>query len=237
MTMKLFTMSFDDGTVQDRHLVALMNRYGVRSTFNLNSGLFSGKCHINHEGVWVRHDKIDAAEVNALYAGHEIASHTVTHPCLLNCTTDEVIRQTKDDCEALKKLCGYEMSGMAYPGGSFFSDGIIRTILDNTPIRYARTVDSAFDFAPPADFMIWNPTCYCHPSQFDRMNALADRFIADKSGDDLLFYVWGHAFELDKFGMWDDLERFFDKIGGREDIRYVTNREAMAYITAARASE
>ena len=36
---KVLTMSFDDGRVEDRRLVELFNRYGVRGTFNLNAGL------------------------------------------------------------------------------------------------------------------------------------------------------------------------------------------------------
>lgn len=36
---KALTLSYDDGVIQDRHLVDLMRRYGVKGTFNLNSGL------------------------------------------------------------------------------------------------------------------------------------------------------------------------------------------------------
>ena len=35
---KAFTMSYDDGTIHDRRLVEIMNRYGIRGTFNLNAG-------------------------------------------------------------------------------------------------------------------------------------------------------------------------------------------------------
>ena len=38
--MKYFTMSFDDGTIQDRRFVKILNNYGLKCTFNLNSGLF-----------------------------------------------------------------------------------------------------------------------------------------------------------------------------------------------------
>ena len=36
---KVLTMSYDDGRLEDRRLVALFNRYGIRGTFNLNGGL------------------------------------------------------------------------------------------------------------------------------------------------------------------------------------------------------
>lgn len=37
--MKAITFSYDDGVTQDRRLVELFNRYGVKGTFNLNSEL------------------------------------------------------------------------------------------------------------------------------------------------------------------------------------------------------
>ena len=40
---KVLTLSYDDGTIHDRRLVAMMNEYGIRGTFNLNSGMFSQK--------------------------------------------------------------------------------------------------------------------------------------------------------------------------------------------------
>ena len=39
--LKAVTFSYDDGTTQDIRLIELLNKYGLKSTFNLNSGLFS----------------------------------------------------------------------------------------------------------------------------------------------------------------------------------------------------
>lgn len=38
---KALTLSYDDGVVNDRRLIEIMNKYGLKGTFNLNSGLFS----------------------------------------------------------------------------------------------------------------------------------------------------------------------------------------------------
>ena len=38
---KAVTFSYDDGVTQDRRLVEMMNTYGVKGTFNLNSGMQS----------------------------------------------------------------------------------------------------------------------------------------------------------------------------------------------------
>ena len=40
--MKAVTFSYDDGVAQDRRLVEILNKYGLKSTFNLNSELLGG---------------------------------------------------------------------------------------------------------------------------------------------------------------------------------------------------
>ena len=36
---KVLTLSYDDGKIPDKRLVALFNEYGLKGTFNLNGGL------------------------------------------------------------------------------------------------------------------------------------------------------------------------------------------------------
>ncbi len=37
--MKYLTFSYDDGVTQDIRLIELFNKYGMKATFNINSGL------------------------------------------------------------------------------------------------------------------------------------------------------------------------------------------------------
>ena len=37
---KAFTFSFDDGVLQDIRFIELINKYGLKCTFNLNSEFF-----------------------------------------------------------------------------------------------------------------------------------------------------------------------------------------------------
>ena len=41
--MKYVTFSFDDGVTQDKRLVELLDKYGLKATFNLNSSLLGLK--------------------------------------------------------------------------------------------------------------------------------------------------------------------------------------------------
>ena len=67
---KALTMSYDDGKQQDRRLVDIFNQNGIKGTFHLNSGFLGDDRHIQPD------------EVRTLYAGHEVACHTVTHPTI-----------------------------------------------------------------------------------------------------------------------------------------------------------
>ena len=91
---KALTLSYDDGRTQDRRLVDIMNRYGIRGTFNLNSGL------------WERGDRIDPAEIPTLYAGHEVACHTVTHPTIARCPLPEVAQEVLASADGRLSLLG-----------------------------------------------------------------------------------------------------------------------------------
>lgn len=47
--------------------------------------------------------------------------------------------------------------------------------------------------------------------------------IALKQGE--VFHLWGHSWEIDKYALWQPLERVLSYISKREDCRYITNGE------------
>ena len=73
---KAVTFSYDDGITQDQRLIRILNKYGLKCTFNLNSGLLGTHNSLLREDVTVAHVKPRACEVRKIYAGHEIAAHT-----------------------------------------------------------------------------------------------------------------------------------------------------------------
>ena len=75
---KYFLLSFDDGTVHDKKFVELLNQYEIPCTFNLNTGLEDFVWEFEGHPVVRQH----LADTLQQYRGHEIASHTLTHPRL-----------------------------------------------------------------------------------------------------------------------------------------------------------
>ena len=114
---KAITFSYDDAVTQDIHLIELLNKYNLKGTFNLNSELLGKKNILIREGQRIAHYKIAPKDVKYVYEGHEVAVHTLTHPLLPKLEEAEIIRQVEEDRKNLEALVGYDVVGMAYPGG------------------------------------------------------------------------------------------------------------------------
>ena len=225
---KAITFSYDDGVTQDVRLVALFNKYGIKSTFNINYGRLGQENALIRNGVRISHNKVEAADVRHIYEGHEVAGHTLTHPSLLTLSDDEVVREVEEDRLRLSELVGYEVKGFAYPGGSKYRDARVdRAIRERTGARYARGTDTTGSFAVPQDLYHFKPSCYHHP-EWERMWQLAEEFLSLAPDEPALFYIWGHAYEFDIYPeRWVQLEAFLEMISEREDVFYGTNREVL----------
>ena len=78
---KALTFSYDDGIEQDRKLVEIFNRYGMKATFNLNTGIQSPESNFEIEGVHINRMKQDG--LAELYKGHG-DSNTWSYSCSAN---------------------------------------------------------------------------------------------------------------------------------------------------------
>ncbi|MBO5049829.1 MAG: polysaccharide deacetylase family protein [Oscillospiraceae bacterium] len=224
---KAVTFSYDDGVTQDIRLIELLNKYGLKCTFNLNSQLLSQKGMLIREGQRISHYKVHSEDVRTIYDGHEVAVHTLTHPNLTQCDASEIIRQVETDRLQLSQLAGYEVVGMAYPcGGVNNDDRVAEIIKKNTGVRYSRTITTTGRFDLQEDLYRFNPTAY--HLDFEEMMRLGRAFVELKTESPKIFYIWGHSFEMD-YGAdhWVRLEEFFKLISNQDDIFYGTNKEVL----------
>lgn len=227
MKLKAVTFSYDDAVTQDQRLIEIFNRYGLKATFNLNSGLLGTAGSLVRENVTVAHVKPRAEEIRSIYNGHEIAAHTLTHPLLPSLSDEDVIQQVENDRLALSELVGYEVVGMAYPGGGVnYDDRVVDLIRDHTGIQYARTTISSHGFEPQKDLLRFRPSVY-HHVEFDKMFEMAKDFIELQPTTPKIFYIWGHAYEFDIENTWKKMEEFCRLIAGHDDIFYGTNKEVL----------
>lgn len=193
--MKYFLLSFDDGTVHDKQLVKLLNRYDIPCTFNLNSGL--------EEFVWefeghpVVRQKL--SETVKQYRGHEIASHSLTHPRLDQLPPPRLRREVEEDCASLKEIFGVETLGFGVP---FTVCGEREIRIIRRFVRYIRLSEYASSFALPRDpYHIPIHALYHDPDVRDKIAS----FAADP-GENALFVMAGHSYELEFLDHWEYME-------------------------------
>ncbi|MGM0879757.1 MAG: polysaccharide deacetylase family protein [Bacillota bacterium] len=212
---KALTMSYDDGMTADRRLVSTFNRYGIKGTFHLNSGLFGTG------------NRLTEQEAAVLYAGHEVSAHTLTHPTIARCPKEQIVYEIMEDRKGLERLVGYTVRGISYPNGSFNQE--IKQMLPALGIEYARVVQTTGGFSMPDDWHEWKPSCHHNDQLIER----TETFIGlHKSQYLYLMYVWGHSYEFDNDENWELIERFCELAGGRENIWYATNMQIVDYMNA-----
>jgi peptidoglycan/xylan/chitin deacetylase (PgdA/CDA1 family) len=218
--LKAVTFSYDDGVSQDIRFVEMLNKYGLKCTFNLNSGLQTGDSHWENRGVKIR--RMNVRGLKELYAGHEIAVHALTHARLDECDLETIQNEIEQDKLNLERIFGYEIVGFAYPWGTY--DERVIGVLKNNGLQYARTVMTTDNFDVQTNLMELKATCH-HNSP--NLMQLAEEFVALKPAEPKIFYIWGHSYEFDVDDSWDMMERFCAYISGRADIFYGTNRDVL----------
>ena len=218
---KALTMSYDDGKIQDERLISIFNKYGIKGTFNLNYGLME---------MEQKPPRVSMSRVAELYKGHEVATHTMTHPTIERCPLTEVAEEILEDRRGLEKLTGQLVRGHAYPNGSYSEE--IKQLFRQLGIAYGRVVSSVADYALPTDPLEWHPTCHHNDPELMKKAEFFANF--QKRQYLKLMYVWGHSYEFDNDNGWEVIEKFCEYMGGREDIWYATNIEIIDYMDAAR---
>ena len=218
---KAVTLSYDDGVKQDARFIDILDRHGLKCTFNLNTGCYPA------EGV--QHRRLSRQACIDLYKNspHEVAVHGLTHPFLEKLAPANVAYEIIKDREALENDFGYIVRGMAYPYGTY-SDEVVET-LRTCGIAYARTTKSTEAFDIPTDWLRMPATCH-HNNP--RLMELARDFIEKPPvrRRAKLFYLWGHTYEFDDKDNWNVIEEFAEYMGGRDDVWYATNIELYEYI-------
>lgn len=225
---RALTLSYDDGVEQDIRLAAILDRHGLKCTFNLNSGLYAPEGTVYPAGQI--HRRMTRAQVTALLAGsgHEAAVHGLTHPFLEQLPGAAAAYEVLRDRENLEAQFGGIVRGMAYPFGT--TSDSLTAALGSLGIAYARTTRATEGFGLPTDWLRLDPTCH---HNCPRLMDLAEDFLAPV-GDrgPRLFYLWGHSYEFEAHDNWQVIEDFAARMGGRTDVWYATNIQVYDYVTA-----
>lgn len=244
MGRKFFAWSFDDGLEQDKKIIEILKKYNLGATFHLNSGLFGDKTYegrIGNLGMsetpydtfnpkafhllpYAEHFRIPEDEINQVYDGFEIASHTSHHVNLLKCSEEQRRAEIISDVRSLSKLTGQSVTGFAYPYGA--GAKVSHEALKAAGVKYARLAVSKPNFRFPEDPLAMPISCW-HISgkTFERL----EEFFAMETEEDLFFLMFAHGYEFDfntKESSWDKFTKICETVAAHKDVTACSISEA-----------
>lgn len=220
---KAFNVSYDDGVVQDIRFVELLNRYGLKGTFNLNYGLMKQGFTWQHEcGMTVR--RIPEDQVVAVYQGHEIASHSYSHPYFENMPETEILKELGSDKFFLEKLFGREVAGYATP--FYYYSDLMEDCVKHCGFEYARISEESNDYTIPGNFHRWRG------SKFHWDDDLEDfvRGFLEADQEMALCQLVGHSYDLDVMNKWEQMERICRWVSESGEVWAATHLEIVRYL-------
>lgn len=192
---KIFLLSFDDGTIYDARFTELLNRYRIPATLNLNSGLEDFVWYYDGKPV----QRLKLWENRHIFDGHEIASHSLTHPWLTSLPDDQLAYEIEQDCRNLKAIFGVPELGFAVP---FTACGQREIGIIRNHVRYIRLSEFSDSFALPRDpYHIPIHALYNDPDIREKIRRFAENTLPVS-----LFVLAGHSYEFQMLDHWAYME-------------------------------
>lgn len=237
----IVTTSWDDGHPLDVRLAELLDVYGLRGTFYVPLG---------HK----RHTIITNNEIYYFKKmGMEIGSHTLTHPVLTELSPNSVLGELTKSKNMLEQILGEPVSSFCYTNGKFNRMVCSQVIeagytLARTTVSF-RTENNFDPFYMPVSFQFFPHTTAAHIRhalkeanlkgilkwiRFLKMERdltkLSDMLFDHILQNGGIFHVWGHSWEIEKFGLWNSLEEMFKHIASRHGVQYLTNSQTLEWV-------
>jgi hypothetical protein len=234
----IVTTSWDDGHPSDLRLAELLASYGIAGTFYvpLRYKLFP---------------RLSKQQIRALGSmGMEIGSHTATHPVLTEIPHNELVREVCDSKRMLEDILGDEITSFSYPCGRF--NKRIGSVIAAAGYALARTTVAfrtdltfgplcmpvSFQFAPHGRLVGLR-----HSLKEGNLKGIINWYRISRMENDLVklsrlmfdhvlenggaIHIWGHSWELDRFGLWDSLKQVLRRLAHRDNVHYLTNGQLL----------
>ena len=236
---KAVTFSYDDGLQTDVRLCKLLEKYGCKGTFNINSRWLAN----DESGYNITKEQLHTVILNG---GHEVAVHGAQHVAPGNARTIDALVDALECRRELEKMTGRIIRGMAYPdsGITVMNNGAsyprIKHYLTDLDIDYSRSLAADNDrFRLPEDWHNWIPTAHHdNPNILDWAKRFVQMDINSFYAPDRyprLFYIWGHTYEFERRNTWEHIEELCRMFSACPDVWFATNMEICQYVKAYEA--
>lgn len=215
--MKIVCLSFDDGTVYDIRFIELLNKYNLKATLNLNSELKDFVWYFGNNPI----KRLDLNEYKELYNGHEVASHSLTHPYFSSLDDKEIIRQVKEDINNLKNIFNKEIVGFAFPFHDQ-TEEIIQVIKENINVEYIRYSFFSNEYLPKDRYHIPLHAIYDDEDIYEKLEHYKKNKLENS-----LFVIAGHSYEFEMKNDWEKIEALLKYLNEDNEFVVLTLKDAV----------
>ena len=206
--MKIVSLSFDDGTIYYKRFIDLLNKYGLRATFNLNSGL--------KDFIWYYEDKpirrLNLEESKEIYKGHEVASHSLTHPYFSSLDEKRQIREVEEDILNLEKIFSRKIEGFAFP---FIdqTEANIQVVKNNIDLKYIRCSIFTEKILPKDRYHVGINALYDDKDIYEKLERYKSNILPNS-----LFVIAGHSYEFEVKNDWEKIEKLLKYLKENDEL-------------------
>ena len=234
MAQAYLTTSWDDGHPLDLHIAEQLDKYGVPGTFYIPRK--------NHRPL------LSVKEIRELSEGFEVGGHTLNHADLFLCDDQMALKEITLCKAELENITGTVCRSFCFPSGHFRKKHI--AFVSHAGFRVARTVEM-MSISTPAihdDVIMLATTIQANPTptiavmrnllkRVAARNAVAyiqhrksdwaataEALLDDVAKHGGVFHLWGHSWEIDESGQWENLNRVLAAIAERKvHFQYLSN--------------
>jgi peptidoglycan/xylan/chitin deacetylase (PgdA/CDA1 family) len=239
---RIVTTSWDDGDSLDLRVAELLRSRGLAGTFYV---------------PFRRHDgdpTLAPAQLSPLAPdGFEVGGHTLSHRTLTELNAKEIAEEVRVSKDRLEDAIGKRVRMFCYPKGQF--NARVLSCVKEAGYSGARTnrmVRQGLDFDPfrmPTSLLVYPsnksdyvrnlardgniPRLFDYLTQYIRLDSwvslgelLFDRMLREGG----VWHLYGHSWQIEELGLWDELKEMLDYVSGREGVRYVTNAEVLDFL-------
>lgn len=190
--------SWDDGHVLDFEIAKLLKKYKLPGIFYIPLS------HPNHEVM-------DNNSIRELSKDFEIGAHGVGHRELTKIRLYDANKEILVSKKRLESIIEKNVSSFCYPRGRYNRE--IKQLLFECGFKEARTVD-VFNIQDPIDAFETKPTIHIYPfrKEYEGKSwvGLAMKYLDQAIEEGGYFHLWGHSWEVNKYELWDDLDKFLN---------------------------
>lgn len=197
--------SWDDFCDENYKIADLLKKYNLKGIFFIPTETNNGALEMIE---------------NLSDMGFEIGCHTKTHPRDLKMLDYDGLAYEISDCRnKLQEIANQEINWFCYPRGRY--NEITKRFVLSSGFKYARTT-KVLNISEAKDNFEIKTAIHVgyNRDEYEGKDWLITAFeLFDKAlkKENSFFHLWGHGYEIERYGQWDKLEQLFKYISKKID--------------------